>query len=102
MFPYVCHVIFSKTLKSVNYAVVKLSGIGEISNLTSKGLMMNENVWYKIFSKIRHRKYNFESLKEYFFVKLFRCPKSTRRLGRQAGWGDFGQGSTENMNVTIC
>ena len=50
-----------------------------------------------IMSIIRHRQYNFESLKQSYFGKPYVGVQS-----HPEDRGDFGQGSTENIqNVTI-
>ena len=48
-----------------------------------------------ILSKVSHRQYNFESLKQYYFGKPYIC------LGVQShleDWGEFEHGSTENIS----
>ena len=48
-----------------------------------------------IMSIISHRQYNFESLKQYYFEKLYIC---WCVQSHPEDRGDFGQGSKENIS----
>ena len=70
----------------------------EQSNLPSTGLIINGAVWVKHLyhvSIISHRQYNFESLKQYYFGKLYIC---WCVQSHPEDRGDFGQGSKENIS----
>ena len=55
--------------------------------------LLGSNIY--IMSIISHRQYNFESLKQYYFEKLYICWCVQSHPGLR---GDFGQGSKENIS----